>query len=67
MKNNIYGITGIRVKIISVINCVNLLNTLGMEKVNDFLAEYDGNIIDIQAMPVTDEVVKFIITYKEIN
>ena len=38
--NNVFGITGIRVKFFSFNN--------NADELNDFLDEYDGNIIDLQ-------------------
>lgn len=58
--NNIYGITGIKVKIIEV-------NGKETKELDDFLAEYDGNIIDIQTVGMMYGVCKFIITYKEVE
>jgi len=54
---NVYGITGIQVKIIEVTNT-------DAEELNGFIAEYDGNIIDIQTVGMMYGVCKFIITYK---
>lgn len=54
---NVYGITGIQVKIIEVTHD-------DTEKLNGFLAEYEGNIIDIQTVGMMYGVCKFIITYK---
>ena len=54
---NVYGITGIQVKAIEV-------NQNDLTEVNDFLLEYDGNIIDIQFIPMFHGVSRCIITYK---
>lgn len=54
---NVYGITGMKVKIILVAHD-------DTKKLNEFLAEYDGNIIDIQTVGMLYGVCKFIITYK---
>ena len=58
--NNMYGITGIKVKIIEV-------NSRETKELDDFLAEYDGNIIDIQTVGMLYGVCKFIITYKAVE
>ena len=58
--NNVFGITGIRVKAIEV-------DKNDLTKVNDFLEEYDGNIIDIQVIPMLYGVSRFVITYKAIE
>ena len=50
MKNNMYGITGIRVFMTADLNALNI-----------FLANFDGNIIDIQC---TDDY--FHVIYKEV-
>ena len=54
---NVYGITGMQVKIIETEHD-------DTEKLNEFLAKYDGNIIDIQTIGMMYGVCKFIITYK---
>lgn len=56
--NNIYGITNIRVKAIEV-------EKNDLTKVNQFLKEHDGNIIDIQIIPMFQGFSRFIITYHE--
>lgn len=58
--NNVFGITGIRVNAIEV-------NQNDVTKVNDFLDEYDGNIIDIQIIPMFQGFSRFVITYKAIE
>lgn len=58
--NNVFGITGIRVKAIEV-------EKNDLTKVNDFLGEYDGNIIDIQVIPMFQGFSRFVITYKAIE
>ena len=55
--NTLYGITGIAVKAIET--CEN-----DMDEVNSFLAEYDGNIINIQPVPMLYGWTRFVITYK---
>ena len=54
---NIYGIKGIKVKIIEVTHNQT-------DELDDFLMKNDGNIIDIQTIGMLYGVVKFIITYK---
>ena len=54
---NLYGITDIAVRAIRT-------EMTDMSPVNSFLEEYDGNIIDIQALPMLYGVTEFIITYK---
>lgn len=56
--NNIYGITDIRVKTIEV-------NKNNVSEVNEFLAEYDGDIIDIQTVPMFQGYWRAIIVYHE--
>lgn len=58
--NNMYGITGIKVKIIEV-------NGKETKELDDFLTEYDGNIITIQTIGMMYGVCKFIVTYKTIE
>ena len=58
--NNMYGITGIKVKIIEV-------SGKETEELDNFLAEYNGNIIDIQTVGMLYGVCKFIITYKAVE
>ena len=55
--NNVFGITGIRVKAIEV-------NKNDVTEVNEFLNEYDGNIIDVQIIPMFQGVSRFVIVYK---
>ena len=57
---NIYGVTGVRVKAIEAPH-------EDLTEVNDFLDEYDGNIIDIQTSPMAYGVTKYIIVYKAIE
>lgn len=59
---NIYGLTGIRVKVIS-----QPMADLLAKEVNRFLEEYDGNIIDIQTLPPMHDSVQYIIFYKAIE
>lgn len=56
---SVYGITGIRVKAIEA-------SHEGLEEVNKFLEEHDGNIIDIQISPMMYGVTKYIIVYRAI-
>lgn len=58
--NNMLHITGIQVKAIEV-------NKNDVSEVNEFLAEYDGNIIDIQIIPMMYGISRFVITYKAVN
>ena len=57
--NNVFGITGIQVKAIEV-------NKNDVTEVNDFLEEYDGNIIDVQIIPMFQGVSRFVIVYKAV-
>ena len=57
---NIYGITNIRVKAIEV-------EKNDLTEVNEFLEKHDGNIIDIQIIPMFHGVSRFIITYHEVS
>lgn len=59
---NIYGLTGIRVKVIC-----QPMNDLTAKEVNRFLEEYDGNIIDIQVQPPMYDCDRYIITYKAVE
>ena len=54
---NLYGMTGIEVKIIEVYGNE-------VEELNNFLKEYNGNIIDVQTIGMFNGFVKFIIMYK---
>lgn len=54
---NLYGMTGIEVKIIEVYGNE-------VEELNNFLKEYDGNIIDVQAIGMFNGFAKFVIMYK---
>ena len=58
--NNVFGITGIRVKAIEV-------NKNNVAEVNEFLDEYDGNIIDVQIIPMLQGVSRFVIVYKAVE
>ena len=58
--NNIYGIKGIAIKTFELGKYDS-----GMENVDVFLKEHDGNIIDIQTTPMAYAVVKIIIIYKK--
>ena len=55
--SNMYGITGIQVKFFTCVSdkCI--------DKLNEFLAEYDGNIIDIQYQH--DSFMRVMVVYKE--
>lgn len=54
---NLFGITNIHVKAIEV-------SRNEMEEVNKFLEEHDGDIIDLQVMPMLYGMSRFIIIYK---
>ena len=58
--NNVFGITGIQVKAIEV-------NQNDVTAVNDFLEEYDGNVIGVQVIPMFQGMSRFIIVYKAIE
>ena len=57
--NDYRGVIGIQIKAINVIGD-------NESKVNEFLEEYDGYIIDIQIIPSTKlcDVIKYIIIYQ---
>ena len=55
--NSMYGITGIQTKAI-------LVDKNDLTEVNEFLDEYDGNIINIQFIPMFQGLSRCIITYK---
>ena len=57
MNNTLFGFTGIQVKAIEV-------EKNDLTEVNDFLDEYNGNIIDIQVIGMLYGRSRFIITYK---
>ena len=57
---NMFGYTGIHVKAIEV-------DKNDVTEVNEFLEEYDGNIIDIQIIPMFQGVSRFVIVYKAIE
>lgn len=54
---SVFGTTNIRV------HAIEAQGTY-MSEVNDFLTEYDGNIIDIQTIGMLYGVTKFIIIYR---
>lgn len=56
--NKMFGITGIKVKAIEV-------NKNDVAEVNEFLAEHDGNIFDVQVIPMFQGYSRFVITYRE--
>lgn len=58
--NNVFGITGIRVKAIEV-------NKNDVKEVNEFLDEYDGYIIDVQIIPMFQGMSRFVIVYKAVE
>lgn len=58
--NNMLNIKGIQVKAIEV-------NKNDVSEVNEFLVEYDGNIIDIQIIPMMYGISRFVITYKAVD
>ncbi len=56
--NSVYGITGIRAKAFEV-------NKNDTTEVNEFLAEHDGDIIDIQIIPLFQGYSRWMIIYHE--
>lgn len=60
---NIFGITGLRVAVIDA----KLSDTDGrnLDEVNSFMAEHDGNIVEIKTAQMMYGVTRFIITYRE--
>lgn len=58
--NNIYGITNIRAKAFEV-------NKNDVAEVNKFLAEHDGDIIDIQIIPMFQGYSRWMVIYKAIE
>lgn len=61
--NSIFGITGIQVKSIYVDE-----TRLGaLAPVNDFLDEYDGNIIDIKPLDLGNGCTRYVIIYKAVS
>ena len=57
--NNVFGITGIRVKFFVV--------DKNADELNDFLEEYDGNIIDIQYQQNDFAVKQVMVVYRAID
>ena len=58
--NKMYGITGIKVKFFV---CQNT----NADELNDFLEEYDGNIIDIQYQQNNFAVKQVMVVYKAVE
>lgn len=58
--NHLYGLTGLRVRAFEIQN-------EDTTKVNEFLEEYDGNIVDIAAVPMALGMTKIIVTYKAVE
>ena len=56
--NNVFGITNIRVKAFEV-------NKNDVTEVNEFLAEHDSNIIDIQIIPMFQGYSRWMVIYHE--
>ena len=56
--NSIFGITNIRIKAIEV-------NQNDLTEVNRFLDNHNGNIINIQTIPLFQGFSRFFITYRE--
>lgn len=56
--NNVFGITGIQTKVFEV-------NKNDVSEVNAFLKEYDGDIIDIQIIPMFQGFSRWAIIYRE--
>ena len=54
---NIFGITGLRVAVIDA-------KSDNLDKVNSFIEEYDGNIVEIQTTQMMYGTTRFIITYR---
>ena len=53
--NNIFGIKGVKIKVFGLIDTF---------VINEFLSEYDGNIIDIQTCPC-DSGSKIVVVYHD--
>ena len=58
--NNVFGITNIRAKAFEV-------NKNDVTQVNEFLAEHDGDIIDIQIIPMFQGYSRWMVIYHEIE
>lgn len=60
---NIFGITGLRIAVIDA----KLSDTAGrnLDEVNSFMAEHDGNIVEIQTTQLMYGITRFIFTYRE--
>ena len=61
--NSIFGITGIKVKPIYT----DETRPSAMNAVNDFLDEYDGNIIDIKPLDLGNGCTRYVIIYKAVS
>lgn len=57
---HLYGLTGLRIRAFEV-------QHEDTDEVNKFLEEYDGNIVDIDAVPMALGVTKIIVTYKAVE
>lgn len=55
---NIFGITGLKVAVIDA-------KSDNLDEVNSFMAEHDGDIVEIQTAQMMYGVTRFIITYRE--
>ena len=58
--NHLYGLTGLRVRAFEI-------QHEDVSAVNEFLEEYDGNIVDVAAVPMALGVTKIIVTYKAVE
>ena len=54
---SMFGLTGIQLKVFEIVHD-------NADEVNDFLREYDGNIIDVSSSPMALGMTKILIVYK---
>lgn len=58
--NHFFGLKGIQTRAFEITH-------EDMNEVNKFLAEYDGNIIDVQVVPMAMGMSKVVVVYKAIE
>ena len=57
---SLFGLTGIQVRAFEI-------SHEDMSAVNDFLREYDGNVIDVQVVPMAMGLSKVVVVYKAVE
>lgn len=58
--NHLFGLKGIQAKAFEITH-------MDMTEVNEFLREYDGNIIDVQVVPMAMGLSKVVVIYKAVE